>query len=682
MSRSTKLVVIISNLLALWLTATLVSRGLPTIVVPAVMVFALSSTAAFFLGDVVSSIVLSTIYLFPALCFAWFSDFVFSYYSIWLAGLCGAMLPRAIGSRWAYPGSFAAPLVLWALVFALSWPIVVLRELDFVPALLSPAALSASSLPQSPAIITVWVASVAAIALTGLLLLDWLFLVYSAVDPAGNTTVPLFQMFERRVIWPLLAGAVVAAAVAAYQAIVDISFLNHTFFQGLRRAVGTMRDANAFGAVEAMWLPVAAAMAAANPGRRFVAAAWSSVFLVLGVAVWASGSRTALLASVVGASVVVVHAWRLFSIRQRLLGALGSVIVCAAIASAVPSSTWTRVRSSAPAFSGEEWRAAAYQLWSRDMYGTVALQMIAEHPFVGVGVGGFNYQYGDVLYRMNGTERPPDNAQNWYRQQLAELGLLGSIGWITWLMTFVWMLVHCPDATGKRLMAGGAEGAVLGLAAASLLGMPTQDAAASISLVVLACWCMMLKEWRGLASFARTRQRARLEWAMIVVVLAGFLGGTVQAARGTLRPPLRALGTGVPYRYGFTPDTSDPTIRWTGAKAVEIITAEKRWLKVEVGDVAPDAASKPVHVNVLLNRKSVISVTRRNNFPITRWIRMPKYGTSLMMQIEVSRTWRPADFGGAVEDGERGVAVRVWTFSDADPPKGSVTFESPDEFVM
>ena len=109
MSRSTKLAVIISNLIALWLTATLVSRGLPSIFLPAMTVFALSWIAAFFLGDLVTSGVLAVIYLFPVLCFAWFDNFVFSYYAIWLAGLCGAMLPRALGSRWAYPARFTVP---------------------------------------------------------------------------------------------------------------------------------------------------------------------------------------------------------------------------------------------------------------------------------------------------------------------------------------------------------------------------------------------------------------------------------------------------------------------------------------------------------------------------------------------------------------------------------------------
>ena len=514
--------------------------------------------------------------------------------------------------------------MLWALTLALSWPIVVLREVDFVPALLSPGGMSGSRLPQSPAIIAVWISSVTSIVLTGLLLLDWLFLAYSAA--ATEDEAARLRRFEARVIWPVFCGAVIGGCVAAYQSIVDISFLNHTLFESVGRSVGTMRDANAFGAVAALWLPVAAAMVVTTLKRRSMAVLWSATFLVLGVAVWGSGSRTALLAAVTGVAVLIAHARWSLSSRQLVVGTLGAVAACAVIAAAVPSTTWTRARGMVPSLSGENLRHAAYQLWSRDMYGTAAVQMIADHPLVGIGVGGFNYQYGEVLYRMSRTERPPDNAQNWYRQQIAELGLVGSIGWIAWLAMFLWMLVRDHDLNGRRVTAGAAKGAIFGLAAASLLGMPTQDAAPAITFVIIACWCMMLKGLRGSPRAPHAAGIARLEWVLMFTLLAAFLAGTVKAGRTDLRPPFRALRVDFPYKYGFLPDKSDATLLWTRAKAVEVVPADKRWLQVEIGAVAPDAASKPVRVEVWINRKLVIRVARRSNFPITRWIRMPSYG--------------------------------------------------------
>jgi hypothetical protein len=667
MSRSTKLIVIASNLGAIWLTATLASRGIHSVFVPTVGAFALSWLFAALLGDIVTSVVLSLLYLVPAACFVWYDTFNFSYYAIWLAALCGSLLPRAFRSGWAFPGRFAAPLAFWALVLALSWPIVVLREVDFVPAMLTQPGI-AVRLPQSPATIGVWIVSVTSIALTGLLFLDWLFAAY----PADG-----LRRFESRVIWPMFAGAVCAAVVAVYQALVDISFLNHTPFESYRRVVGTMRDANPFGSVMALWLPFAAAMIISNAKRWYVIAAWSTVLLMLGIALWASGSRIGLLAGMIGLFVVIGHAWRSLTARQLLGGLLAATIMGAAVALLVPSTTIARARSMVPSFSSRDLKDAALQLWSRDSYGTAAVQMIAEHPLVGVGVGGFLFQYGDLLYLWNGSVRPPDNAQNWFRQELAELGVLGSVGWMAWAAMFVWLIIRRHDPHRRGVMVGAAKGGIVGLAAASLLGIPTQDTAASITFVVIACWYMKLTGVDSYSSPANRSRPLRREWAAILLVLGCFLGGTVYEARTELRPPRRALRIAFPYSYGFLPDRNDPTIRWTGAKAVEVFPAEKRWFKLVIGDVAPDAAVKPVRVKVSINREVILEVDRRGNFPITRWVRMPVGGTPLLMQIDVSRTWRPSEFRGGSDERARGVAVREWSFWDEDPPKGSVTFESP-----
>jgi O-Antigen ligase len=666
MNRLSKLVVIASNLTAVWLVATLVSRGLPSIFLPTVFAFCGSSIAAVVFGDVVASLVLSTVYLVPAACFAWFGNFAFSHYAIWLAGMSGSMLPRALGSRWAFPTRFTIPLVLWALVLALSWPILVWREVDFVPALLSPAGMAASRLPESPAIIAVWIACVTAIGLTGLLLLDWMCLTYSAARSSR---------FESRVATPLLAGAVVAAMVASYQSLVDISFLNRTLFGSIGRAVGTMRDANAFGAMAALWWPVAVAKMI-GAGRRIRTVAWSVIAVFLGIGVWASGSRTALLAACIGLFVVVFRASRVIPVRRLMVGGVIAVLVCAALGRVVPSTAWGRAKGMVPTLSRQDLTAAAYQLWSRDLYGTTALAMVAEHPLVGVGVGGFNYLYGDVMFRISGAGRPPDNAQNWYRQQLAELGLIGSLGWMTWLGMFIWMLARRPDVEGTRAMAGAAQGAILGLAAASLLGMPTQDTAASITFVVMLYWCLQLKGYAAPNHADPVRRPSRSEWVGVCVIVAGFLGGTVRAAQTELRPAFRAFRGGYPYSHGFASDPHDPGVRWAGARAVEVFSAEKRWLKIVIADVAPDAALDPVEVDVRINRQPILSVRRRANFPITRWIRMPAYGTPLIIEIDVDRTWRPLEAGHDAEPA-RGVAIREWSFSQEDPPRGSMTVESP-----
>ena len=671
MNRATKLIVIMSNLAAVWLLARQVGPGLAPILVPTLLAFAVSCAAAALAGDIVTTVILSLVYAVPALCFAWFNSFSYAYYAIWMAALCGAMMPRGARSTWAFPERWRAPLVLWALCLALSWPIIVLREIDFVPALLDNAYLSNSRLSAFiPPLVVVWVASVAAIATTSLLLLDWLFLAY----PADQ-----LKRFESRVIWPMCAGAAVAAAVAVFQMFVDMSFLNRTYFWSLGRAVGTMRDANAFGMVVSMWVPVAAAWVVSAPTRlRRHIGLHLALLLIFIAGVWASGSRTALLSTMVGMLVLVGSLWRSLRVRHLLAGAVAAVALVAAIAFVAPASTtgpWRRIVQFVPELSRTQIVVSAQQLWTRDMYGRIADRMFAEHPAVGIGVGGFYYQAADILYLINHTERPPDNAQNWYRQQLAELGILGSVGWIVWLGMCLWTFMFRRGPGDRSAIVGGVKGSITGLGAASLLGIPTQDAAASITFVVLAAWCLKLT---GVDTPSPPKARVwpeRFEWPAVLAVLVCFLAGTAYEARHDLRPAARAVRAEYPYTYGFVAaDEHDADFQWTGSTAVDVFPIENRWMKLVIGAAAPDAAEKPVEVRVWRNDTLILTLNRRSDFPVERWIRLPDHERFVGLRIEVSRTWRPADFGRGTDRQERGVEIGkrefvYWT------PKGAVTVE-------
>ncbi len=664
MERLSKVAVTASNILALWLLARLVSRGVPPILIPTALALLLGCGAAVLFGNLAVSAVLAVTYFVPALLFAWLGMYSYSSAAIWIAALCGAMLPAGIRGEWAFPPRWKSPLVFWALAIALSWPLVTLREVDFVPALIDVGNIHNSRLGASPPIVAIWTLSVASISMTGLLLFDWLLLAY----PRDQ-----LKAFESRIIWPMLAGAVMAALVATYQALVDLSFMNLTLFGSIGRAVGTMRDANVLGASMAMWLPVAAAMALASRRARGWLAPLVAAVAVLAVAVWASGSRTALLAAVSGLCVMLAASRRHLTLRRAAIGLALLIVAGGGFAVLLPrfvaAGPWARLfvfvtEPVSPGFSMAGLMLTIHHLWSRGMYGTAAVQMIREHPLVGIGIGGFNYMYADILYLIDGTILPPDNAQNWFRQEMAELGVLGSLGWIVWTAMLVWVVVRRRGPDDRRLSVGAAKGAVVGLGLASLLGMPTIDVIPSITFVVIACWCLKLTAVDEPAP-VRKAAWSRFEWPLVTTLLLLFLAGTAYAARTDLRPPVRAMRADFLYQYGFgAADEQDPAFRWTAAHAVDVFRAEGRWLKMTIGAVAPDAAERPVRVSVWYNNQLILRVDRRGNFPITKYIRLPKYGTLVMLEFDVSRTWNG-----------RGVAVTKWEFMDPDPPKGSLTVE-------
>ncbi len=665
MERLTKLTVLVSAMCAVSLLAYLVGRGYSQIFNTTVVAFVAAVALSMVAGNLALSVILFLACLVPALFLvltggpnSW--DFV-----PWLAALLGFLIPQSVRTGWAFPSRWKAPLILWTLSLALSWPIVGAREVDFVPGLLNHYDLWSSRAGSAPPVTVAWTVSVVGIYVISLLWLNWLFATYSS---------DRLRRFESRIMWPLLAGALVSAAAAMYQYFGHAGFLNPTVYGTLGRAAGTMLDGNAFGTIAAMWLPVTAARACRpNASQPWIQTVWLMLLIIFGIAIWATGSRTALLAASVGIIVFIVSCRRsLFVNRTKMLIAAGTLAVAIIVGIFVGSTPvmLQRFQLLVPDLSVRTLGAALHELWDRNRYGAAAVRMIAEHSLVGVGVGGFHVQVPDAAYLNGYVGQPSDNAQNWFRHQLAELGILGSAGWLAFSATFVWLLLRRRGTDEEPLTAGGAKGAICGVGVASLLGMPTQSPTVLVTFLALTFWWVTLT---GTPAEEATSRLGTRQWAVIGAIVGCFLAGTAYAAWTELRPPYRALRADWKYQYGFHDDAENKELRWTEGKAVDVFPIDQpneyRWLKLVIGAVAPDASQRPVDVRVWRDHEIIVRVTRRSDVPRTWYVAVPKARKMMMMQVEVSRTWRPADYGRGTDLQTRGVAVGKWTFV-YDPPKG------------
>ena len=228
-------------------------------------------------------------------------------------------------------------------------------------------------------------------------------------------------------------------------------------------------------------------------------------------------------------------------------------------------------------------------------------------------------------------------------------------------------------------MAGAARGGIVGLGVASLLGMPTQDAAVFFSLLVFVVWWVKLAMPLPIPPVIPSRL-GRRQWMLIGGVLGCFLAGTAYAGWHDLRPPFRAMRADWRYQYGFHDPEPDSDLRWTEGKAVDVFeigdAREDRWLKLTLGAVAPDADRRPVEVKVWRDRQLILRVTRRSDTVKNWYVRVPAGRKMMMLQIETSRTWRPDSGDAGADRRERGVMVGVWRFS-FDAPKGEFQIPWP-----
>jgi hypothetical protein len=351
-------------------------------------------------------------------------------------------------------------------------------------------------------------------------------------------------------LWPLIAGATISAIAALYQRFVDLSWLSGEPWVSTHRAIGLMGDANPLGVASAVCAPLALVFA---PGGLAVGA---PLAVLLWIAAWTSGARSTLLflaVSVAGLLVWFTNA-RGLPRRTIVLAAAGGIVATLVAFAAVrpfvpPGSPIARFVASIPTDTLGD---AAYELfWRRDGYGVAAAAAIADHPVTGVGIGVFNSVSSGYYQISGGRAVPPDNAQNLWRQTLAERGVLGLLPvlWLTWL--------SAAALVRRRDLHPMTRAALLGLGVALVFGLPVQNPGIAVTAALLVA---MVGAGTDTVGDARGRDTGPRALAMAVVSGVAIASAGVDAAVSTrsLTPAVRSARLGVPYAWRFDHQDAAP----------------------------------------------------------------------------------------------------------------------------
>jgi hypothetical protein len=304
---------------------------------------------------------------------------------------------------------------------------------------------------------------------------------------------------------------------------------------------------------------------------------------------------------------------------------------------------------------------------------------------VGVGIGGY-YPLVEMYSKRAGRRSTFDNAQNWYRHQLAELGLIGSLPWILWTILFAGFLVRTRGDGEDSAPAGIVKWTIVALGAISLFGVPAQNPAVALTFWTFVFWYVRLTASASVAGPDIPRLPPGVDrnvaWALVFVLVAGHAAGTLAEARGALRVPHRAArgaasaGGAWEYEYGLydVEESPDRTwFRWTEGRAVAVVERERRlrgnrWMKLTVWASHPDVRERPLSAKVWgYGRELVIDEEQWDGSPVTGYFTV-MYGHSLV-ETWVSRTWRPSDHG-AHDGRELGLALR-WEFVSERPDEAA-----------
>jgi hypothetical protein len=294
------------------------------------------------------------------------------------------------------------------------------------------------------------------------------------------------------------------------------------------------------------------------------------------------------------------------------------------------------------------------ELWNRNGYGPAATAMIRQFPIFGIGIGCFHVMVSDFT---DGGLLIADNAQNWYRHQLAELGMIGSLGWIAWVLAFGWFVVkrHPGEPRATSIV----RGMLIGFALISLVGMPSQSPAVTFTFWTIAFWYV------SMVGVPEAKPSGRTMWTVVIAIFVVFVVGSAYLAGGDLRLGERARRLGFPYSYGFSfpePDGSGGEYRWAARRGSIVIDVPKPGLTIRVWVNHRDISTNPVNVRVWQNGEPLIETQLTSTDPVTQSVRLPENEKRVLIDTWVSRVVHPADFGVA-DARELGLMVQ-WTFSD------------------
>jgi O-Antigen ligase len=550
------------------------------------------------------------------------------FYTVILAALFGALLPTLPLNGWRLPSSWRLPVVAWALTLSFGWPVMIVREAGLrLGTLRDTGTLDSWALLTTPQVES-WILYVAITQLAGVIWLDWLF------GPGAEERIP-------SPVHGLWIGATLASIAAIVQGTIAMSFLNAEPWIGLRRAAGTMLDANGYGAVAAVAGPLAFVSIPRFLTRQV--RAWQASALAINWAgAWMSGSRTALLCGVFGTLLLayeLVRSSRRDETASRntwsLLAGVAVVVLVLAIGAGAIGPL-ERIRTAG---------TPVQELWTRGGYGPVATHMVRDYPLTGVGIGSFNWMAPDYWRRIANDKLPFDNAQNWWRHQVAELGLIASLPILFWSMWMAWLVVTRRANGADRLETQTLRGLLIGIGAASLVGMPTQNPI--VLLMFFACAARFEILTRGERSPNPESRIPMIAWAAAFLIAVGYAGAQLVLARGPLKPLERAARTNRDYIIGTYPSEQLPQgqFRWTRRRATFALAAQSTHLMIRYHVEHPDVGTHPVRLRIATPCQTIVDRVFTDMSVDGQALELPEGQSRVVFETEVSRTWRPADFG-------------------------------------
>ena len=486
------------------------------------------------------------------------------------------------------------------------------------------------------------------------------------------------EEFRKRILTLLSGAALVAFLFAFLQKFHSLRLGNTLFFTNLERLNATFKDPNSFGLFLAAFLPILLGLSLSSRGRqRYLSAG----LLALGLIIfpWV-GSRSALLGLCVALLLIAAHALK----NARLIGKKRPVVMALillsflslCILSIVLSPKTTLYQRLSTDVRGVLHPSSASQLAidPRVRFWIIALAMIRDFPFSGVGLGSYIIELPNYSSKLGYMDSSTDTAENYFFQVGAELGLAG-------LITAVWVLFEIFVLMKRNWSVPRGEskdsflriGLVAGVAAV-FVNFFFHSYVGSFDVIFL-FWLLVALlgvQVKPPGEMGRTvRDRRNFRYA--VFFMAVVYGGTLawNSAR-TLAIAKRTEEFGWVQNFGLYEQEKDDQGRffqWTQKTAGITLENLRQPLVIPIRASHPDIRRRPVEVKIFLADENFKKIRRLGilNLDSPRWFQ-PEYSfrdneeKRIHILFETSRDWSPRKELGVSDPRRLAIALGEYDF--------------------
>jgi hypothetical protein len=208
-----------------------------------------------------------------------------------------------------------------------------------------------------------------------------------------------------------------------------------------------------------------------------------------------------------------------------------------------------------------------------------------------------------------------------------------------------WLVVTWRAGAAHRLETQTLRGLLIGIGAASLVGMPTQNPI--VLLMFFSCAARFEILTRGARVPNPESRIPMFAWPAAFLIAIGYAGAHLVLARGPLKPLERAARTNRDYIVGTYPSEQLPQgqFRWTRRRAMFALAVQSRHLMIRYHVEHPDVGAHPVRLRIATPCQTIVDRVFTDMSVDGQALELPEGQSRVVFETEVSRTWRPADFG-------------------------------------